>query len=118
MTKFSSDLKANYELFINQILETGEIFALQNAEGWAESDSENYPDTKVIPFWSQKAYAEEFAQQDFPEFKAVKISYDEFLEDWLPGMIEDEVMVGINWNQDFEDVEMEPLVILDDLDVD
>jgi len=118
MSKLSSDLKSNYQLFIEQILESGQVWALQSEQGWASCESENYQDTEVMPFWSEKNYAETYATEDWPEYHAVAITFESYLDDWLPGMIEDEVMVGVNWNPEFNDIEMESLVILDDLDLD
>lgn len=44
------------------------------------------------------------------------LSLDEFLEDWLPGMHEDVYLVGVNWNQDLEGLEIEPLDLLEEIE--
>ena len=41
---------------------------------------------------------------------------DEFIDDWLPGMDEDKLLVGVNWNAEFEGDETEPLDLLDELE--
>lgn len=44
------------------------------------------------------------------------ISLEEFLDDWLPGMHEDVILVGVNWNGEMEGAEVEPLDLLEDVD--
>jgi hypothetical protein len=44
------------------------------------------------------------------------IELEEFLEDWLTGMHEEVVLAGINWNEELEGVEIEPLDLLEEFD--
>jgi hypothetical protein len=46
----------------------------------------------------------------------VAIDLEEFLDDWLPGMHNDVLMVGVNWNADLEGQEMEPLDLLEEFE--
>ncbi len=39
-------------------------------------------------------------------------SLEEFLDEWLTGMHADEVLVGVNWDQELEGGELEPLDML------
>jgi hypothetical protein len=41
---------------------------------------------------------------------------EEFLDDWLPGMHSDVLLVGINWNLDLEGDEIEPLDLLEEFE--
>jgi len=41
---------------------------------------------------------------------------EEFLDDWLPGMHADVLMVGVNWTADLEGQEMEPLDLLEEFE--
>ena len=41
---------------------------------------------------------------------------EEFLDDWLPGMHSDVLMVGVNWTPDLEGQEMEPLDLLEEFE--
>ncbi|HFB65942.1 MAG TPA: DUF2750 domain-containing protein [Aeromonadales bacterium] len=117
MKKLSSNIKANYALFIDQVLENEEVWALRSDDGWAQCESENYEDAAVIPFWSEQSYVKDFMAKNWQEYKVSKITLEDFFNDWLPGMDEDGILVGINWSEEYDDIEMEPLIVLDDLDI-
>ncbi len=118
MKNLSSNIKANYHLFIDQSLENEVVWGLLSEQGWAQLESENYEDASVIPFWSDKSYVENFITSEWTNYKISKIPLEEFFNDWLPGMDEDGILVGINWSEEYDDIEMEPLIVLDDLDID
>ena len=42
------------------------------------------------------------------------IAIEEFLEDWLVGMHNDVIRVGVNWNSELEGEELEPLDLLEE----
>jgi len=116
MTELTENSRENYKIFLEQVSETGTVWGICNESGWAACESEDYKGSAVIPFWSDKLFAEAYIDFEWPRYKPKQISLEEFLENWLPGMGEDEVYVGINWCEQNNDLEMEPLVILDDLD--
>lgn len=49
-------------------------------------------------------------------YTPVAIDLEEFLDDWLPGMHADVLMVGVNWTLELEGVEMEPLDLLEEFE--
>lgn len=102
----------NYRLFFNEAVNTGCVWALQSETGWGQCASEKYSESTVIPFWSQPEYAEAHQQDEWADYEVVAISLEEFLDDWLTGMHEDVLLVGINWNEALEGEEYEPLDIL------
>ena len=106
----------NFDRFIVEALEQGCVWGLQGPDGWALCGSEKYEDTDVMPFWSQQEFAQLLCQDDWKDYEVVAIELEEFLEDWLTGMHEDVVLVGVNWNQELEGVEMEPLDLLEEFD--
>jgi hypothetical protein len=111
-TPLTDDMNSNYHLFFNDAANTGCVWGLQDDEGWAQCGSEKYAETTVIPFWSQPEYAEIHRKDDWAGYHVVAISLEEFLDDWLTGMHEDVLLVGINWNDDLEGEDHEPLDIL------
>ncbi len=117
MKRPGPDLKTNYTLFIDQVLENETVWGLRSEEGWAHCESENYEDSGVIPFWSDPSYLKDFMDSEWVDYKMTKISLEQFLNHWLPGMDEDGILVGINWSEQFDDIEMEALIVLDDLDM-
>lgn len=112
----SDDFDENYQIFIEDALETGCVWGLENSEGWALCPSLNNDELDVMPLWSQPEYAEVHCREEWEDYKVVPISLEELLDDWLPGMHDDVLMVGPNWNDDLEGLEVEPLDLLEDVD--
>lgn len=115
MIKLTADLNANYTRFIEDVLESGQVWGLQSDEGWVVVDSTEFEDSEVMPFWSDEAYAKSHCVGEWEEFKPVAMDVDEFIEEWLVGMAEDGILVGPNWNDDLEGVEVEPEEIAEKL---
>ena len=108
MIKLTSDLDANYQRFIEHILESGQVWGLQSDDGWVVVDSTEFEDSEVMPFWSEEAYAKSHCVGEWDNFRPVAMDLDEFVEEWLVGMAEDGILVGPNWNDDLEGLEVEP----------
>jgi hypothetical protein len=89
---------------------------LQGPEGWALCSSEKYDNTDVMPFWSKEGFAQVHCQEDWKDYVPVAIELEEFLEDWLSGMHEDVILVGANWDEELEGIEIEPLDLLEEFD--
>jgi len=116
MGELNDDLDANYNQFLTDAVDTGCVWGLEGPDGWALCDSESYPDAQVMPFWSQPEFAELHCVDEWRIYKVVAVSTEEFLDDWLPGMHDDQFLVGINWNADLAGMEVEPLDLLEDFE--
>lgn len=101
--------------FYDDALATGCVWvlALANDEGFALCDSELHDDTPVMPFWSQPELAQRHCVDDWSCYQPVPVSTEEWLDEWLPGLHEDMILVGLNWAEDLEGDEHEPLEILE-----
>lgn len=106
--QLGDDPESNYELFVSQVLENGQIWGLKNDDGWALCDSIEFEETDVFPFWSSERHAADHCEGEWDVYEPASLSLDEFLEDWLPGMHEDGAMVGPNWDGDLNGLEVEP----------
>lgn len=100
--------EANYRRFIEQVRDTQEVWGLQSDEGWAYCASNEYEDTDVLLFWSDRAYAQSHAKGEWSRHKPVAIPLEEFIDNWLQGMDEDGVLVGPNWDTGLCGLEVEP----------
>ena len=116
MTTLGDDLDENYGQFITDAADTGCVWGLEGPEGWALCDSEAYPESQVMPFWSQPEYAQNHCVDEWQGYQVIAVSTEEFLDDWLPGMHDDQLLVGINWNDDLAGQEVEPLDLLEDFE--
>ncbi|WP_375754050.1 DUF2750 domain-containing protein [Vibrio sp. HN007] len=109
MTKLTSDIQANLELFVQETKENNLVWGLRNSEeGWLACDSSEFENSEVMPFWSSKEDAEFHNVEEWAEFEVLEIPLDIFVEDWLITLAEDGVLVGTNWNSGLEGKEMEP----------
>ncbi|TVZ37466.1 uncharacterized protein DUF2750 [Alteromonadaceae bacterium 2753L.S.0a.02] len=110
------DFDENYDQFIADAIATGCVWGLENSEGWALCPSLNNDELDVMPLWSQPQFAEIHCREEWGDYQVVPISLEELLDDWLPGMHEDLVLIGPNWNDDLEGLEVEPLDLIEDVD--
>jgi hypothetical protein len=94
-----ADSEYRYQLFIDTVKKERIVWGLKCSEGWAVSPSNDYEDRNVMPFWSHKAYAEQVAVEDWKGYIPSEIPLQEFVNNWLQGMSNDGVMVGLNWNK-------------------
>ena len=117
MEPLSDDLQENLDRLVVECLDNGSVWGLQDAEGnWSLVSSIDNDSIDVIPFWSAEGLAQALCNGDWEVYKPVAIELEEFLDDWLPGMHADVLMVGINWNTDLEGQEMEPLDLLEEFE--
>ncbi len=109
MSKLTSDLQANLDLFIEETKETQKVWSLYSEadEGWISVESTEFENSEVMPFWSSKEDAEFHNVEEWDDFTVGEIPLDIFTEDWLVTLSEDGILVGVNWNQQLEGKEVE-----------
>ena len=105
-----SDLEANRDRFISRLRESRVIWGLRSNDGWAYCKS-NHGEADVLLFWSDEAYAKQHAVAEWSEYRATRIDFDAFIDQWLRGMHQDGALAGINFNSDLAGVELEPVVL-------
>lgn len=110
------DFDVNYDRFIDDAIETGCVWGLESEEGFALCPSEANSELDVMPLWSQPEFAEAHVTGEWSNYKVVPIALEELLDDWLPGMHEDVMLVGPNWTSDLLGDEVEPLDLLEDFE--
>ena len=116
MEELSEDFGENVDRFIVEGIATGCIWGLEGPEGWALCDSEKYDDTEVMPLWSTREAAEAHCVDEWGVYQPVAIALSEFMDDWLPGMHDDVLLVGVNWTIELEGEEWEPLDLLEEFE--
>lgn len=68
-----------------------------------------------MPFWSDRAYAAQCAKDEWSDYTPILIPLQDFTETWLPGMANDNVLVGVNWNTHLIGAEVNPLKLKEQL---
>jgi hypothetical protein len=112
----SEDLDENLDRFVVEALETGCVWVLKAGEGFAVCGSENHEDVDVMPFWSRQEFAVIHCKEDWEGYEPVAVDLAEFLDEWLPGMHDDLILIGINWDENLAGEEMEPIDLLEEFD--
>jgi hypothetical protein len=115
----SEDPEENLDRLIVEALENSCVWGLCDGEGnWAVAPSEDNDNIDVMPFWSDRLLAEPLCNGEWAVYRPTAIDLEEFLDEWLPGLHQDMILVGINWNADLEGNEMEPLDLLEEFEED
>src|SRR5690625_3760330 len=65
-----------------------------------------------MPFWSARELGQVHCEDEWQEYKPVGIDIEEFLDDCLTGMHKDGLLIGVNWTQELEGEELEPMDLL------
>lgn len=111
----ASHPESQYRTFVQKVVAHDEVWGLEGEEGLAISSSSENEEQDVIPFWSDEDLARAVAADDWAQFKPSAMSLAEFLENWLTGMHNDELLVGSDWDASLAGKEVEPLVLALDL---
>jgi len=91
-------VESNFQRFVKRIIESETVYYLSNENGVAESESNDYEETDVLMFWSDRAYAARANDIFEEDFNEIEMELFDFLYRWLPGMSGDNVLAGPNWN--------------------
>ncbi len=101
--------------FVERVVENEEVWGLRTEEGWVICDSNEFEDRQVMPFWSDRASAQQVATDEWAACEASSITIEDFIELWLRGMDEDGVLVGTNWDAELNGDEIEPAELAEEL---
>ena len=68
-----------------------------------------FSDTDVLLLWGTEDAAKAQCKDEWQDYTPVEIGLDEFLDEWVEDLNEDDALVGLNWNDDQVCVEIEPV---------
>lgn len=103
-----NNVTANLDTFVEAVKESGQLFALSSGDDWVVVDSVEYADTDALPIFSSETAAAKLCQGEWADYKPAAIRLDVFFDQWLESLGEDEVMVGLDWNEELEGPEIDP----------
>lgn len=112
----TDDIEENFDMFLAHAIDTGCVWALQSEQGFALCPSVDNEEIDVMPLWSQPEFAKAHCAEEWADYDVVPISLEELLDEWLPGMHGDLMLVGVNWNLALEGIEIEPLDLVEEID--
>lgn len=95
--------------FLAQSKTSQSVWALQDkeSEDWVVLDSPNFENAEVMPVWSSKSLAETHCVQEWQAFTPSEISINDWLDYWLEDLKDDDIVVGVNWAEEGDIVELE-----------
>ncbi|ATM00179.1 hypothetical protein A9R10_15980 [Aeromonas piscicola] len=109
MSKLTDNLDANFQLFIEEVRESGQVWGLRYGEDWVVCRSAEFEDADVMPLWSAEVDARLHCVDEWADYEPEVIELEEFLDIWINDLDEDDVLIGPNWNADLEGQELEPI---------
>lgn len=85
------------------------LWALQDkeSEDWVVLDSINFENSEVMPLWSNAELAQQHCIDEWENYIPCEISLADWFEFWIEDLNEDGVIVGVDWQDDDEYLEME-----------
>ncbi|ASP47321.1 DUF2750 domain-containing protein [Cognaticolwellia beringensis] len=95
--------------FLNQVKDTQTLWALQdkNSEDWVVLDSVNFENTEVMPLWSTEALAISHCVEEWADYKPAAIKIADWMEFWVEDLLEDGVIIGLDWQENEACFELE-----------
>lgn len=94
--------------FLADIKPTQTLWALQDkeSEDWVVLDSINFENADVMPIWSSSELAQLHCVDEWKNYTPAEISVAEWLEFWVEDLNEDGVIIGVNWQEEGECLEL------------
>lgn len=103
-----SQIQATLKQFINEISESQQLWGLKDkqSDDWVIMDSIQFEDSDVLPLWSSESLAQTHCVEEWSNYTAQAITIADWFEFWLEDLVQDDVIVGIDWLGDENDIEL------------
>ena len=96
--------------FVEKVRLNESMWALGAEDGgFVVCESNQFSDTDVLLLWGTEDAAKAQCKDEWNDYTPVEIGLDEFLDEWVEDLNEDDALVGLNWNDDQVCVEIEPV---------
>jgi hypothetical protein len=86
------------QTFYREVAQHRKIWTIRDGKGFpAPMTSAGH---RAQPFWSSVTRAERIISDvpSYSGFKIVEISWEDFIQKWVPGLSKDKVLIGLNWS--------------------
>ncbi|SFC62167.1 DUF2750 domain-containing protein [Pseudoalteromonas denitrificans] len=95
--------------FLAELKPTQTLWALQDkaSEDWVVLDSINFENTDVMPVWSNNELAQQHCVDEWKSYVPAEIPVADWLEFWAEDLNEDGVIIGVNWQEEGECLEVD-----------
>ncbi len=102
----------HYDAFFSEVEQTGIIWSIKDDQGFPAPLT--HDGRRAMPFWSSESRAIRIINtvEVYRNFTLVAITWEIFKERWIPGLIKDGLLAGINWSGDrASGFDIEPAVL-------
>ncbi|WP_462157151.1 DUF2750 domain-containing protein [Pseudoalteromonas sp. GB56] len=100
MSQQDIEIESQWDVFCEHVEKTKVVWLLTSDDGGIASVSSAYDEQQdVLLLWHSQALAAAQCVGDWQGFEPMDMALDEVIEDFAPQLLEDNVMVGINWDQ-------------------
>lgn len=106
---------AQRDRFLRRTLDKQFVYAVLDDQDIVRLPSQKHSDREVVLLWSHKAAAERWADVLTETPTVAQFVIEELLADVLPGLAQDNVLLGLDWNANPIEGEFRPDEILDRL---
>lgn len=88
--------------FLNESKPEQKFWALCEPESqdWVVLDSVNFEQSETMPLWSNEALAKAQCIDEWQDYQPAEITVGQWLEFWVEDLSQDNVIIGINWQDD------------------
>jgi hypothetical protein len=104
--------RARYEHFVKKVADWKEVWSLWK-DGWVLMGDKD--ENETVPVWPHPMYAEASALGEWLGYTPRKISLDDWLQKWTPGMAKDRRMVAVFPTNEGETITVDPFRLKADL---
>jgi len=93
-----ADPEIQAKTFYKQVAAARVVWTIRDEAGIPVPESDD--DIRAMPFWSSRSLAELIIRnvEDYKDFHPIEISWQDFRDKWVPGLIKDGLLAGINWS--------------------
>ena len=91
---FGLEASKRYGYLIKKVADQEMLWSLWDKDGWALAAAEDKK-SEAIPIWPHKKFAEACATGSWDGYEPKRISLDQWLSKWIPGMEKDRRLVAI-----------------------
>lgn len=101
-----------YDYFIRKVADFEQVWGL-NDNGWALLGDDD--GNQILPLWPEREFAELCVADQWKNYKPASIQLSNFLEKWIPGMINDKTLINIFLTPDAKGSVVSPPTLKSDL---
>jgi hypothetical protein len=84
--------------FYRDVARTGKLWTLEDDAGYPAP--KNQSGDRSMPFWSSLARVQRIIKTvpAYSSFRPLEMSWEHFVEEWVPALAADGCLVGLNWS--------------------